>query len=188
MKLILLATLLVATTMSVARAQDDNELKEFNIKQFKGWTGIVLRCQPATSNQDVADAICENAALEFNYLAESSGIPHKVSRNENSFLFHTKNIELENPLTLELTTSATANANVLAVHVQISAENFYIDVVAQDAGPGHPEALPRSGNLVLWERSVMAVGDRQVVEALTPYVKDHIKAFFTEFLPGWNAK
>ncbi|MBY5318209.1 hypothetical protein [Rhizobium leguminosarum] len=184
------AALIVATTCA-AHAQEDDEERQFVIAQFKGWTGVVLHCLPNAANTVVRDEICRSASAEFNYLAENSGIPHRISDGEDMFRMTVNSRSLGIPLILELDTSATSSRNgPIGVHVRLSAEKFYSTAVEQDAKPGEPEAFPRGGDLVFWERTTIGagVGDQQVAQDIAPYINDNMKAFFAEFLKGWKAK
>ncbi|TBY57690.1 hypothetical protein E0H39_29740 [Rhizobium leguminosarum bv. viciae] len=187
----LIAAALFAATMSAGQAQEDDEERQFVIAQFKGWTGIVLHCLPNTANTVVRDAICQSTAAEFNYLAENSGIPHRVSDGEDMFRMTVNSRSLGTPLILELDTSATSSRNgPIGVHVRLAAEKFYSTAIEQDAKPGDPEASPRGGDLVFWERTTIGagVGDQQVARDMAPYVNDSIKVFFSQFLKGWRSK
>jgi len=191
MKKLLMAAALVSATMSAAHAQEDDEERQFIVNQYKGWTGIVLRCTPNTSHKVVTAALCQSASAEFNYLAENSGIPHRVSDGEDMFQMTVNSRKLGTPLILNMTTSATTgNSGPMGVHVRLSGEKFYSTAVEQDAKPGDPEASPRGGDLVLWEQTVIAsgFGDQQLARDMAPYVNDKMKMFFTEFLKGWRAK
>jgi len=191
MKGLLIATALAAVTTYPAHAQEDDEERQFVIAQFKGWTGIVLHCVPNAANTLVRDAICQSASAEFNYLAENSGIPHRVSDGEDMFRMTVNSRSLGTPLILELDTSATSSRNgPLGVHVRLTAEKFYSTAIEQDAKPGDPEASPRGGDLVFWERTTIGAGfgDQQVARDIAPYVNDSIKVFFSQFLKGWKSK
>ncbi|MGE7368320.1 hypothetical protein ACQKKX_04515 [Neorhizobium sp. NPDC001467] len=191
MRAIVLAAVLVASTLSTAFAQEDDEERAFIIKQFKGWTGILLRCEPNSQHKAIADAICQSASAEFNYLAENSEIPHRISKDENSFQMYLNAGKLGTPLILELETLATTGAGGLtAVHVNLEARRFYSNAIEQDARPDNPESVPRGGDLVLWEHPMIAsgYGEQNVVREMAPYVNDNIKSFFAQFLKGWKAK
>ncbi|MBY5329566.1 hypothetical protein HFN03_20250 [Rhizobium leguminosarum] len=191
MKRLLMTAALVAATTCAAHAQEDDEERQFVVAQFKGWTGIVLHCLPNAANTVVRDAICQSATSEFNYLAENSQIPHRVSDGEDMFRMTVNSRSLGVPLILELDTSATSSRNgPIAVHVRLAAEKFYSTAVEQDAKPGEPEASPRGGDLVFWERTTIGagVGDQQVARDIAPYVNDSIKVFFSQFLKGWRSK
>lgn len=175
----------------VSHAQEDDEERKFVVDQFKGWTGIVLRCVPNASNPTVRDAVCQSAATDFNYLAENSGIPHRVSDGEDMFRMTVNSRKLGIPLILNLDTSATRSGNgPTGVHVRMSAEKFYSTAIEQDAKPGEPEASPRGGDLVFWEQSIIAAGygDAQIARDIAPSISQSMKMFFTQFLKGWKAK
>ncbi|EJC69543.1 hypothetical protein Rleg5DRAFT_5336 [Rhizobium leguminosarum bv. viciae WSM1455] len=191
MRRLLIAAAFVAATTCAANAQEDDEERKFVVDQFKTWTGIVLHCVPNASNTPVRDTICQSASTEFNYLAENSGIPHRVSDGEDMFRMTVNSRKLGIPLILNLDISATSSGGgATAVHVRVSAEKFYSMAIEQDAKPGEPEASPRGGDLVFWERSTIAAGfgAQQVARDVAPVVNDSIKAFFAEFLKGWRAK
>ncbi|MGN8152517.1 hypothetical protein ACTJK5_09610 [Agrobacterium sp. 22094] len=190
MRRLLLTTIIFAFSSLSAYAQEDDEERQFIIAQFKSWTGIVLRCAPNTANAAVRDAICKSASAEFNYLAENSGIPHRVSDGEDMFRMTLSSRSLGTPLILDLDTSATSSGSgPLAVHVHLAAKKFYSTAIEQDAKPGEPEALPRGGDLVFWEMSTIGAGfgDHQVARDMTPHVNDSIKIFFSQFLKGWKS-
>ena len=84
MRILMIAVALVAAA-TAASAQDELEQRKFIEEQFKGWSGIVLRCVPNSSNQILTERICDSASAEFSYLAENSKIPNVISRGENVF-------------------------------------------------------------------------------------------------------
>lgn len=191
MKASLVAAALVLSTVSSIHAQEDDEERQFVISQFRGWTGIVLHCVPNEANADVRDAICQSASAEFNYLADNSDIPHRVSDGEDMFQMTVNSCSLGTPLTLALDISATSSRNgPIGVHVRVAAEKFYTTAVEQGAKPGEPEASPRGGDLVFWERTTIGAGfgDQQVARDISPYVNYIIKIFFSHFLKGWKSK
>lgn len=191
MRGILIAAALVATSLSTAHAQQDDEERQFIVNQFKRWTGIVLRCVPGTSNKVITDRVCESAAAEFSYLAENSGIPNIVSRGENSFQMYLTASKIGKPLILELDTmTTTGQTGPIGVHVRLSANRFYSQAVDLSEGSGGPKLAPRGGTLTFWEDALIASGtsDQDLARVISPYVNEKVKLFFGQFLKGWNAK
>jgi hypothetical protein len=181
---------LVAGT-SMAHAQQDAEERKFIVEQFKGWTGIMLRCVPGTSNKLITERICSSAAAEFSYLAENSGVPNIVSRREDTFQMYMTANKLGKPLILELDTMTTTGQNgPIGVHVRLSASRFYSQAVDLSEGVGSPMLSPRGGTLILWEDSIIGSSnsEQDLARTITPYVDEKLKLFFSQFLKGWNAK
>ncbi len=182
---------MVVTTISTASAQESAEERQFNIDQFKGWTGLLLNCEKNSADPALVQAICNVAKTEFTYLAENSKIPYRISVGEDMFRRTVMGHEIGTPLTLTIRTIPTSgNSYAKAVYVEVSAENFYSNAVDQEADAGDPEGLPRAGELNLWRGNMIASGtDTQtMVRDLTPYVGQQMKGFFGAFLKGWNAK
>jgi hypothetical protein len=191
MRALRIAVGLIAVTVTGANAQQSAEEKEFLKQQFRGWSGVLLRCALNETHKEIADAICQSASAEFEYLAENSGIPHAVSVNENSFKMYVAARELGTPIILELETLATTgSSSPTAIHVRLQARSFYSNAIDQNAPANSPEASPRPGDLVLWQHPVIGAGygEQEVVRAIGPYVNENMKRFFTAFLRGWKAQ
>ncbi|MDX0871167.1 hypothetical protein GOE00_31800 [Sinorhizobium medicae] len=191
MKVLLIAVALVATMMTAAHSQEEDHERQFIIKQFKGWTGLLLSCEKNTADPALVQAICDVAKTEFTYLAENSKIPYRVSVGDNMFRRTVISHEIGKPLTLTIKTIPTSgNTYAKAVYVEVSAENFYSNVIDKEAQGGDPEGMPRAGDLSLWSGNMIASGtDTQaMVRDLTPYIGQQMKAFFADFLKGWNAQ
>ncbi|PDT50937.1 MULTISPECIES: hypothetical protein [Sinorhizobium] len=191
MKVLSIAAALVATIITAAHSEEDDEERQFSINQFKGWTGLLLSCEKNTADPALVQAICDVAKTEFTYLAENSKIPYRISVGDDMFRRSMIAHEIGKPLTLTIKTIPTSgNSYAKAVYVEVSAENFYSNVIDKEAAPSDPESLPRAGDLSLWSGNMIASGtDTQViVRDMTPYIGQQMKAFFTDFLKGWNAK
>jgi hypothetical protein len=191
MRGILIAALIVTAMTSAALAQETAEEREFNVNQFKGWTGILLSCEKNSADPALVQAICNVAKTEFTYLAENSKIPYRISVGEDMFRRTIVGHQIGNPLTLTIKTIPTSgNSYAKAVYVELTAQNFYSHVIDTEAKPGEPEAMPRAGDLSLWSGNMIASGtDTQaMVRDLTPYIGQQMKSFFGDFLKGWNAK
>lgn len=190
MKVVMFAAALVAG-MNTAYAQQDDEERKFIVEQFKGWSGIMLRCVPGTSNKAITDRVCDSAAAEFSYLAENSGVPNIVSRGENSFQMYLTASKLGKPLILELETmTTTGQTGPIGVYVHLSANRFYSQAVDLSEAAGGPKLAPRGGTLTFWEDALIASGtsDQDLARVISPYVNEKVKLFFTQYLKGWNAK
>ncbi|TWA31668.1 hypothetical protein FB005_1881 [Sinorhizobium medicae] len=159
MKVLLIAVALVATMMTAAHSQEENQERQFIIKQFKGWTGLLLSCEKNTADPALVQAICDVAKTEFTYLAENSKIPYRVSVGDNMFRRTVISHEIGKPLTLTIKTiPASGNTYAKAVYVEVSAENFYSNVIDKEAQGGDPEGMPRAGDLSLWSGNMIASG------------------------------
>lgn len=190
MRILMIAAALVAG-VTAASAQEDLDERKFIEEQFKGWTGIVLRCVPNSSNKILTERICDSAAAEFSYLAENSNIPNVISRGENSFQAYMTASEIGTPLFLELeTVTTTGQSGPIGVHVRISASRFYSKAVDLSETAGGPRLMPKGGTLLLWEDVLIAAGgDAQgMAGVIAPMVNDKVKMFFAQFLKGWKAK
>jgi hypothetical protein len=190
MRLLMLTAILVAG-MTTAYAQEDDEEREFIVEQFKGWSGVMLRCVPNSSNKILTERFCDTAAAEFSYLAENSSIPNVVSRGENTFQMYMTASKIGKPLILELeAVTTTGQTGPIGVHVRLSANRFYSQAVDLTETAGGPRLAPRGGTLTFWEDSLIAAGmnDQDLARVVAPYVGEKVKLFFAQFLKGWNAK
>lgn len=191
MKTLLIAAAFVATMMTAAHAQEDEEGRKFAIDQFRGWTGLLLSCEKNNADPAMVQAICDVAKTEFTYLAENSKIPYRISIGDEMFRRTVIAHEIGKPLTLTIKTIPTSgNAYAKAVYVELSAENFYSNVIDKEAQAGDPEGMPRAGDLSLWSGNMIASGtdSQAMIRDMTPYIGQQMKAFFGDFLKGWNAK
>ena len=188
LKQVLAAALLLTATSAFAQEEDPEE-REFNINQFKGWTGVVLRCVGVSPDKAFSDAICAAAEADFKFMAETAGIPYRIVIDQDQFQLARKSTQIGHPIVLQVTTYATGANGPIGVHIGIQATSFYGTAVESDAKPGDPEAMPKAGDLVLWEKPLTAAGGDygSLARDLSPHVGRYVKEFFSTFLPGWKS-
>lgn len=186
------AALLVAGA-SHADDADDVEEAAFTANQYIGWTGITLYCPPSRVDKALSDAICTSVAAEFNFLTETAGVPHVVSRSDTYVQVMRDSLKLKNPLIFQVETTASGQANgtgLVGVNVALSARFFYGSAVNQTDKSTGPQTLPKGGDLVLWEQSIIGTtsGQQETTRNIAGVVNDDMKQWFaTGFLKGWKA-
>jgi hypothetical protein len=161
-----------------AFGQSSDELTAFNKKQFAGWGGIVFRCLPSNEPDQIELDLCSAAAADARFLAATAKIPFEDVGNKDFFEVSIAAGELNGALILEARIQSTQGHSP-AIYMVLRAGDFYSNAVELGATEGSNEGQPRSGDLVLWERNVLASGGTQM--ELKRGVSDSFQVILTEF-------
>lgn len=149
-----------ALLSSVALGDSHSDFYEkFNRQNFSGWKGIVFVCAYDREDRVLAE-ICLRGTSEIELLAVAAKVSLKVAEPNNleqaSFM-----AALNKFVTLEYELMATKTINSYdpkAVHGRLVFEVFYSNAVESQASSESLDRFPRSGDLELWSRPIIASG------------------------------
>ena len=183
-----LATAFVIIALfSPASSQPPPEV-DFYRQQFADWGGIVFRCLTDDEPDQLQTALCHAATQEARFLAATSDVPFRSTGAKSYFNVAYAASQLGHGLVLEATIRTTKGA-FRAVSMRLEAGSFYSEAIEANARPGTPEASPRGGTLVLWERDLVASGsdNSELQGAVLNGFATILKEFFSLFLESRSA-
>jgi hypothetical protein len=146
--------------------------------QFAGWTGIVFRCihdPKRTFEKHVCDAVTKDARS----LAKAAKVPFRFTRSQSYAAAAYDSAQIGSGLIVEADVSSSATSGFIGVVLRIQAGNSYGNVVDRKAAPGTPQATPRGGTLVLWEKTEVACGVAR--PAFEQVIAVRLEGMFGEF-------
>jgi hypothetical protein len=181
----------LALAPSVASAQPrppDAEMKRATdemAKAVKGWPGgVVFTCvvAPAALETDAVKQICTRAAANASALAAQGKIKFAQAPDMQNFL---RQVSRERALGLTVAISPSDfSLPLAALVIRLKVSREYGDVVsaAARAAPNpaqNPLAVPRGGEVLFWEETVVGSGPpAQLATAMVPQVDEKLKEFF----------
>jgi hypothetical protein len=161
-----------------AFGQSSEELTAFYKEQFAGWGGIVFRCLPDNETDQVQFAMCSAAAADARFLAATAKIPFEDLGNRDFFQVVIAARKLNSALIIESRIRST-QGQLRSVYMGLRAGDQFLNAVEKGAEQGSNEDLPRAGDLVLWERDVIASGGPE--NELRRSVSESFRVILTEF-------
>jgi hypothetical protein len=187
----LVVCLLVAPIWTASAADQGSPARAdleraFLKKQYAGWGGIVLRCLHDKTSK-LAERVCDNIRTDAAFLAAASKVPFYAVKGDPYFeaaLARLEKVQEGLILTAEVN---VADSDVVGIAVRFAAGNFYSQAVDTSETKG-PQALPKGGTLVLWDRSMVAVGAEgsELINSVRGGTESILKSFLTEFINNWT--
>jgi hypothetical protein len=184
---ILLATSPLVLAERSLTAEMERSVEQYQVRKNKqnltGWNGILFFCQfDDDSNQAVKD-ICEKTYVNAEFLAATAKINLIKGRDGFQMGFEAGVGEL---LVLEVKLNSTERPS--AVHANVRAYVGYYNAV--QTHPGDKEKkdariIPRSGDLIFWERSVLGASSGTAQDLAIPLsqgIEQPLKEFFADYL------
>jgi len=158
--------------------------KKYFGKNFKGWKGVVFVCSYKKETV-LLNKICQRGITDIKLLAASHSIPLYVAKDngtsEASFQSGIKDF-----LILEYQLSSSQDnptGSLLGVHGRLSFNIFFSFAVEDNAKPNDIDSFPRSGDLEVWGRTVIASGTYpEIVSPFSDSAETLLKKFFTLYL------
>lgn len=176
-------------TMGQAQEAATKKLEQtFYRAQFSGWSGIVFRCVHEP-NRSFDTHVCETATKDALSLAKDGKVPFKTAKNQSYAAAAYLSAQMGGGLIVEADVSSSATSGFIGVALRIQAGNRYGNVVDRKAASGTPEASPRDGTLVLWEKTEVACGlaRPEFERAVAVRLAGMFGEFFDRFVENWQA-
>lgn len=152
-------------------------------KSLLGWKGIVFVCSYDAKDKTL-DAICQRAITDIELLAAANKVTLKAARGndfDTAAFFAVNNGYIK--LSYNLMATPTADGYSKAVHARLVFETYYGDAVEKKSKPGDLEGMPRSGNLEIWSKSIIGIGDpSDIVTPISDGAEIYMKNALTLFL------
>lgn len=160
--------------------------RSFSRAQFAGWTGIVFRCvhdPHRTFDAHVCDAVTNDARA----MAAAAKVPFTTASGQSSVAATYESAQTGG-LIVEADISSSATSGFIGVALGIQAGNSYGSAVDRAAAPGTPEASPRGGTVVLWQKTGVACGlaRPEFERAVAVRLADMFRTFFYLFVDSWR--
>ena len=157
MKRLLIALALACVCQLPGKVNASSE-EAFLKAQFQGWDGLALRCE-VSPESDWLKSLCGRADQRARLLAASINVKYNYSAEKSYILWMSSHFDkgLRDPLTLLVDIHA-AGSDSMGVSIKVSAEKFYTDAVELGETKNSPEGNPKSGTLVLWDRTFIGSG------------------------------
>jgi hypothetical protein len=169
---------------SEMRRKFDEQQKEQDRKNFTGWNGILFYCPIEEQSSRALNEICEKSYTNANFLAASAKVNLTKVRSGYEVLFKSR---ISDFLILEVELGATKPGTPSAVHARLRAYVDYSEVVEKSGYEGQKRAreIPRSGDLIFWERTVIGASsgsDQALVAPISESIEQLLKQFFADYL------
>ncbi len=187
-----LAAVPVATAEQQLTAEERQQVEQYqhekNKKNFIGWKGILFYCSIENQSNRALNEICERSYTNVDFLAASAKINLVKAKSASDLGFRAI---VDDYLVLEVVLTATTAGRPSAIHANLRAYKSYskaVDTSFLATEKKGTQAEPRSGDLIMWERSVIGASSgatQELVPAVSDGIEQHIKQFFADFL---NAK
>ena len=162
--------------------------RTFYRAQFAGWSGIVFRCvHDPHRSFDVH--VCEAATKDARIKAKAAKVPFRAAKNQSYAAAAYESAKIGGGLIVEADVSSSATSGFIGVALRIQVGNSYSSVVDRKAASGTPEASPRAGKLVLWEKMDVACGlaRPEFERAVAVRLAGMFGEFFDRFVDNWQA-
>ena len=149
--------------------------KKNNKQNLRGWEGITFYC--FDGDTEVGRQICSMVNTNFEFLVATSKIKATTARNAFD---HGYKMAF-GLFALEVDVHATKDNG--AVHADVIGSISYSNAIEQGRLSG-PKAKPRTGELVVWDRSSIGYGGTQheLAISITAAVDQFLKQFITDYL------
>ena len=170
---------------SIAFAQTDEQ--EHWRKQFKESGGIVFRCDPDRKDDAALQRICADASAEARLLAATGKIPFQNATGKDAFETAFE-VASKGSLLLEASIRSTKGSPA-AIYILLAATPYYSNAIEQGAKEGSLDAIPRSGDLVIWERDVIGASTSstdELVLGMSNALSTNLKDFFATYIESRN--
>jgi hypothetical protein len=179
---------------AIAQQEPSPDLREMaerytvakNEKNFTGWKGVVFYCHSPTSDNKHLKEICEKSYTNVSFLAATAKVKLAKARDAAEAAYGAIVGDL---LTLELELFSTESGSLTAVHADLRASVSYSnaveDVVSMAPKRSSARSKPRSGDLILWERTATGASSGSAQELVVPVsqgIEEHLKQFFADYL------
>lgn len=189
----IIAALMLLTLAAPAVAADDwifkpeaEQEREFYTAQFAGWGGIILNCLHHKASEP-GKRICGNIKTDAEFLAATAKMPFHSLLGSNSFLVSLARIrKIPDALVLEVNVG-TIGTGFIGVTIRFEAGSIYSKAIDKSEKDG-PETMPKGGTLVLWSRTVSAMGtdNSELYRDIRSSTETVLKNFFSLFLKYWT--
>jgi hypothetical protein len=166
--------------------QGQQNQREFNKTQFQGWGGLAVYCT-MRPNDARSKGLCAWATQRLTLLARPLKIPvlsveaTSYERTVQKWSFEQQE-KVSTLLDVELDFFATTAAAQTALFVGVRAGPFYSGAVEMKA-PREQETKPRAGTLVMWDRSLIALGSGPDLEGS---VRQNLETLLMTFLADFS--
>lgn len=158
-------------------------LQELRQQDFRGWDGIAFYCT-ASPADDFNKATCDWAGQRLRVAASSARISAAiVPSSAFDRAISIAQSDHPNPIELELELLANKNDFPFGIYVGLRAKKYY-SRAAESPGPGKdPREMPRSGDLIFWEQSLIAAGTRgpDMASTLRQAIETQLLRFVSDF-------
>lgn len=171
----------VKSALSVAEPAAPTE-HEFWQKNFQGWRAIQFQCY-RTPRSKWSEKVCDGAIRDAQALATAASVKF-LSCIDCNLYQSSFEAAVEHALIVEVNiTSASFRTGITGGTVDIRAEGLYSNAVESNAPPDSPESRPKSGTLVIWEKTISFLGEeRDLPFSVSSRIKQVLEEFSAIFI------
>ncbi|MCO6057964.1 hypothetical protein NG726_14955 [Pseudomonas sp. MOB-449] len=158
--------------------------KEQYQKNLTGWNGILFYCPIEKQSSHALNEICENGYTNAEFLSASAKINLTRARDGYEVGLMSRISDL---LILEIELGATKSGAPSAFHARLRAYVGYSEAVEKSQFEEKKKArgIPRSGDIIFWERTAIGASsgtDKDLVTPMSKAIEQLLKQFFADYL------
>ena len=156
-----------------------------NKQNFTGWKGILFYCPDRDQSNQALKEICDKTHSNAAFLAAAAKLNLVKAHDAYELGFKARVGDL---LVLEVELFSTKPGTPAAVHANLRAYISYsnaIDTSSLAHEKKGARTIPRSGDLLFWEREVIGASSGTAQELVLPIsqgIEQHLKQFFAELI------
>jgi hypothetical protein len=171
-------------TADEQRIFEEHKARE-NKQNFTGWEGILFYCPDRDQSNKALKEICDKTYSNAAFLAAAAKLNLVKAHDGYELGFMAIADDL---LVFEVELYSTKPGTPAAVHANLRAYISYskaIDTSSLAQEKKGARTIPRSGDLLFWERGVIGASSGTAQELVLPIsqgIEQHLKQFFADFV------